>query len=216
MMHHTYIYISIYKLSNAPDCRENAYLSMCFHTEAFGLKPPKRNVSFAFIVGISGGDPPRGHGVRNLETDGRYLMAASVVGLALEMLCKAEAEHDMSVVSLEHCEAVSFWYTRKLLRNGIWSEPSTCKVPLLQVHQRLTFCMWQKLYGWIAGLSLVVSDAVAPTSHVEGEGHHDLVLKHGGAKGPFYCTGFISAELQVSSVGPRGARLCESMGRRQR
>ena len=138
------------------------------------------------------------------KKEGCILVAARVVGLALEMLCKAEADNDMSVVGLEHCVAASFWYTQKLLQNGLWSSPGTYRVPLLPAHQRLTFYMWQRLYNWIAGLSLVVADAVVPKSRAEGEGHHDLVLKHGGPKGPFYCNGFISTELKVSSVGPKG------------
>ena len=140
----------------------------------------------------------------NWKKEGRLLVACRVVGLALELLCRKEAESDISMVHSTDCAVVEFWLAQKLLASGFWSPPGTRKVPVLPVHQRLTFYIWQRLYGWIAGLSLVVSNAVVPKSRAEGKGHHDLVLKHGSPNGPWYCSGLISTELKVSSVGPTG------------
>ena len=138
------------------------------------------------------------------KKEGRVLVPCRVIGLALELLCRKEAESDPSLVKWKDCAVVQFWLTQKLLANGSWSPPGTRKVPVLLAHQRLTFYIWQRLYSWIAGLSLVVSNAIVPKSHAEGKGHHDLVLKHGSPNGPWYCSGIISTELKISSIGPRG------------
>jgi hypothetical protein len=139
---------------------------------------------------------------------GELLFPCRVVGLALELLFHAESQFDLSMVCADHCSSVQFWATQHQRADGTWGAKQTCSVPVLPVHSRLALYLLRRLYVLIAGLGLVVKDAVVNRSRTEGTGHHDLVLKHAGqlAQGPFYCSGLISLEVKVAVAGPNGRR----------
>jgi hypothetical protein len=79
-------------------------------------------------------------------------------------------------------------------------------VPVQVQHQSLALYMLQRLYAWLAGLGLAVAAAVKPKTRSEGQGQHDVVLKHAGhlCSGPFLCEGFLTGELKVRQVGVDG------------
>jgi len=141
---------------------------------------------------------------------GEVLSACRVVGLACEMLCKAECDLDGSRLATHHCAVAEFWETEKLHGHDQWEAPKTCLVPVREVHRELALYLVQRLYGWISGLGLCVAGAVVAKTVVEGTGHHDLKLRHAMPKPPFYCQGFISMELKVSQVGRNGAAFSRS------
>ena len=136
------------------------------------------------------------------KKDARVLTPCRVVGLALETLFALEAQ--FGCVGAGQVRRVSFWKTKELGESGSWSEPKSCLVPVLAVHQSLTLYILSRLYGWLAGLGLVVVEAVVRRSNREGSGHHDLKLKHAIPLKPLYCNGFVSMEVKVSQVGATG------------
>ena len=148
---------------------------------------------------------------------GRTLLPARVVGLALELLFVAENEYDLSIVGPSHCSAVQFWSTQRRLADGDWGATQTCTVPVLAPHVQLALYLLRRLYTWIAGLSLVVKDAIVNRSRSEGQGQHDLVLEHAGelARGPFYCRGFIQMEVKVVVAGSNGRRFKAAWGKQK-
>ena len=133
------------------------------------------------------------------------MLAARVVGLALELLLKTESEQDVSTVTTGDCTTVELWATQCLLADGSWGLAKTCVVPVLSGHQRLTLYIMKRLLVWVAGLGLAVKNAVVAKTRAEGTGHHDMIFKHTGTSPP-YCKGFISTELKVSSVGKNGRK----------
>ena len=138
------------------------------------------------------------------KKQGRLLSACRVVGLALEVLFSADLK--FGDTHPRDCARVEFWMTQALEERGSWSGPKTCLVPVLPVHQRLAYHIFQHIYQWIAGLGLCVVDAVVKKSRQEGCGHHDLKLKHALAREPRYCSGFLSMEVKVANVGPTGRK----------
>jgi len=133
--------------------------------------------------------------------DGEEVTPARVVGLALEKLCKAEVDEDLSCVTADSCASVELWNGERF-EKGRWVKRRTRRVPVLPVHQKLALYICHRLYLLLHTLGLAVADAVRSKSRAEGSGHHDLVLKHSSAQR--YCGGFISAQLKTGQVDRDG------------
>lgn len=133
---------------------------------------------------------------------GEVVTPARVVGLALERVCQAAVKYDISRVTLEHASPVELWEAEHF-SSGRWSRPRKCQVPLTVGHKRLAVFLLQRLSLWLHSIGLGFVDAVRQKVRAEGQGHHDLILRHTGA--PRYCDGFVTGELKIGQVGPDGA-----------
>ena len=62
------------------------------------------------------------------KKQGDVVSPCGVVGLAVEVLCKIEAEQDVSAASADSCSSVEHWGAQERDVRGGWSWPGTCVV----------------------------------------------------------------------------------------